>query len=540
MTTEEVYHQHTVNIHSQIANINRGHIAGSSGTIYNRTQWTRLRKYTSTQVMPTLDNYLHIHNLLDDKDLDPATITRDWNKFLAAASLHDPISKIPHHELGNIHQQQDASSFLDHLLDTLGNEISYLRRLLHPSQAHRAMPHQGTMASCIKCPTCRLSFEPTETTTPILSLLPLQDRSAYTLQECLDWNLTDTVQLTRQCLCNTADTDDMRQFQRTTAYKTGPAILLLQIKIFTQTNRKVHHNITLNPHLYIPTLGSTTSTRYYHRATVWHRGANYNDGHYVATAMNPLTGTWLTIDDERVYDTMCQKNSEQPYLVAYTLEPPPDNQRMAIPNTQNFFRPRQTPISSENTRGLPNTGNTCYANATMMMLRHLPTMQKFLRNQHPGDNFDFSALINRIVLAHHQPTPWDPHQPADLLGRDGTFIKATIKISNNGLQTAFRPGNASIPAVEYFIEPDNPLRQAGIQIGDHITEIEGTVLTHWAHGIELILNLLGTTTCDEHRPIKVTVYRPPKRATEPTLPTNEDDGYAWDVDEEDVSNGTRL
>jgi hypothetical protein len=532
MTTEEVYHQHTVNIHSQIANIKRGRITGSSGTIYNRTHWTTLRKYTSTQVMPTLDNYLNIHNLLDDRESDPATITRDWNKFLAVASLHDPVSRIPHHELGNIHQQQDAYSFLDHLLDTMENEISYLRRILHPSQAHHAMPHQGTTASCIKCPTCRTSFEPTETTVPSLSILPLQDCSAYTLQECLDWNLTDNVQLRRQCLCNNADTEGMRQFQRTMAYRTVPAILFVQIKIFTQTNRKVHHNITLNPQLYLPTLGSTTSTRYYHRATVWHCGANCNDGHYVATAMNPLTGNWLTIDDERVHDPMLTKTSEQPYLVAYTLEPPADNQRLTIPNPLNFFQPKRTQTSSENTRGLPNTGNTCYANATMMMLRHLPAMQAYIRKQHPGDHFDFTALINRIVLASHQPNTCDPHQQADLLGREGTFIKATITINNHGLQTAFRPGNASIPAVDYLIEPDNPLGRAGIQIGDHITEIEGTALTQWAQGIELIRNLMGTTTYDDHRQIKITVYRPVRRAPDPTPPTDEDDGYDWAAGEE--------
>jgi len=86
--------------------------------------------------------------------------------------------------------------------------------------------------------------------------------------------------------------------------------------------------------------------------------------------------------------------------------------------------------------------------------------------------------------------------------------------------------------VEYLIEPDNPLGRAGIQIGDHITEIEGTALTQWAQGIELIRNLMGTTTCDDYRQIKITAYRPVRRAPAPTPPTDEDDGYDWDAGEE--------
>jgi hypothetical protein len=343
-----------------------------------------------------------------------------------------------------------------------------------------------------------------------------------------------------QCFCTNTEAGGYRQYQRTLAYKTTPDILFVQLKIFTQTNRKVPHNITLNPHIYIPTPASTTSTRYHHRATVWHRGENYNDGHYVATAMNPLTGHWITIDDAKVFDPMITCNSEQPYLLAYTLQHTPnsDNKRpLPAPAMQNFFQPRGQPLSSANTRGLPNTGNTCYANATIMMLRHLPAMQEHIKRQHPGEQFDYSACLNRIVLATHSSIPGDNYQQEDLLGREGTFIKATVRISNHGFQAAFKPGNASIPAVEYLIEPDNPLAQAGIQVGDHIIEIDGTALTKWAQGIALIRNLLGTTPRGEHRHVKIAIYRPLlQSAPSPalSLADADDEGYDWDAGENEA------
>jgi len=161
-------------------------------------------------------------------------------------------------------------------------------------------------------------------------------------------------------------------------------------------------------------------------------------------------------------------------------------------------------------------------------------MQEYLKRQHPGEQFDYSVFLNRIVLATHSSTPGDSCQQADLLGREGTFIRATVQISNHGLQAAFKPGNASIPAVEYLIEPNNPLAQAGIQVGDHITEIDGTALTKWAQGIALIRNLLGTTPYGEHRNVKIAVYRPLlQSAPSPalSLADADDEGYDWDAGE---------
>jgi C-terminal processing protease CtpA/Prc len=168
-----------------------------------------------------------------------------------------------------------------------------------------------------------------------------------------------------------------------------------------------------------------------------------------------------------------------------------------------------------------------------MMLRHLPAMQEYTKRQHPGEHFDYSACLNRIVLATRSSNPGDNHQQADLLGREGTFIQATVQISNHGFQAAFKPGNASIPEVEYLIEPDNPLAQAGIQAGDHIIAIDGTALTKWAQGIALIRNLIGTTPCDEHRNVKITVYRPLlQSAQSPALEAEDDEGYDWEAGEQ--------
>jgi hypothetical protein len=171
-----------------------------------------------------------------------------------------------------------------------------------------------------------------------------------------------------------------------------------------------------------------------------------------------------------------------------------------------------------------------------MMLRHIPALQDYIRQQHPGDQFDYSLLINRIILANNQRSSL-PNQHLDPLGRKGTFIKATIQISNSGLQTVFLPGNATIPKVEKLIGPDNPLDKAGIQKGDYITEIDGEVITTWDQGSEKIRNLLGLISSEESRPIKITVYRPlftltQTKLTAPEVHNDQDDGYEWGISDE--------
>ena len=167
------------------------------------------------------------------------------------------------------------------------------------------------------------------------------------------------------------------------------------------------------------------------------------------------------------------------------------------------------------------------------MLRHIPNMQAYLQQQHPGEFFDYSALINRIVLANEPTQTSTSSRHIDPLGREGTFIRATVTISNNGLQTKFIPGNASIPKVDHLIGSNNPLAQVGIQLGDYLTEIEGITLTKWTQGIELIHSFIGKTPSNEQKQIKITIYRPLGDSQEKSSPTMEHDeqdteGYSWD------------
>ena len=101
----------------------------------------------------------------------------------------------------------------------------------------------------------------------------------------------------------------------------------------------------------------------------------------------------------------------------------------------------------------------------------------------------------------------------------------------------FTPGNATIPKVEKLIGPDNPLDKVGIQKGDYLTEIDGDVITTWDQGSEKIRNLLGLTSSEESRPIKITIYRPfftltQTKLTAPEVHTDQDDGYEWGISDE--------
>ncbi|KAL7573788.1 hypothetical protein ACA910_007817 [Epithemia clementina (nom. ined.)] len=163
------------------------------------------------------------------------------------------------------------------------------------------------------------------------------------VQFCLDRYCNDeTLSGDNQYLCNSCD--EKRDATRRLCFQKLPPVLNVQLSRYifdvdSLSKKKVMHKVLLPRTLNVPQReehnASTENKRYVLCAVMKHQGKSAYSGHYIAEAMDWITGEWFEFNDEKVsllktgpsnsFDPVQEKKSDDE-CAAKAKKPPPGSQ----------------------------------------------------------------------------------------------------------------------------------------------------------------------------------------------------------------------
>ncbi|EGG00944.1 ubiquitin-specific protease [Melampsora larici-populina 98AG31] len=284
--------------------------------------------------------------------------------------------------------QEDAHEFLSLVLSALQNAELGLDAISFgkSTEAQRdktlvSQLFEGTLIRGIICSVCgsgRAMTEPFQNVGVSLSSLTVEESiNGMVSEETIDHYHCEE--------CN-----NRQEAYRRTELLSAPRVLIANLHRFSAYGEKVHDHIDLSTTLKLISTSNGAEALYQLQAVVCHTGMSTHNGHYY-TYVKGFNGRWYLLNDHKTTRVEEDQMKQDPgsYLLFYTTDvsrlPSFEflhtlkaarklfrnariRRRQARQNTHKQRFPR--PIG----KGFVNVGNSCYINAILQALVHLPLL----------------------------------------------------------------------------------------------------------------------------------------------------------------------